>query len=70
MAFYYYNKNTDKNGNHEVHKDSCSHLILVVNKEYIGSFDNCASAIRAVKEKTGKLNFDGCYYCSNACHKG
>ncbi|RKQ13531.1 hypothetical protein D8M05_15665 [Oceanobacillus bengalensis] len=67
---YYYNKNTDKNGNHEVHKDSCSYLPKSQNRVYIGYKNDCSSAIQKAKNDTGKSNFDGCYHCSNSCHKG
>lgn len=69
-AHYYYNKNIDKNGNHEVHKEECSYLPELQNRVYIGYTNSCSSAIQRAKNETGKTNFDGCYYCSYECHKG
>jgi hypothetical protein len=40
------------------------------NRQLIGYKDNCESAIQRVKRDTGIVNFDGCYFCCNACHKG
>lgn len=68
--FYYYNKNTDVNGNHEVHTEHCSYLPDVHNRKLIGYESNCRSAINRAKSETGKYNFDGCYYCCNECHTG
>lgn len=68
--FYYYNKNTDNKGNHEVHTDDCSYIPNSSNRILIGYENDCQSAIKRVKQDTGKINFDGCYFCSNACHKG
>lgn len=67
---YYFNKNVDNRGYHEVHIESCSFIPSVLNREYIGYEDNCKKAIERVKLKTGKYNFDGCFYCSEDCHTG
>lgn len=67
---YYYNDNLDEHGNHEVHTEDCSELKKVHSRSYIGYKTNCQDAIQLAKEKTGKTNFDGCYYCCNPCHKG
>lgn len=68
--FYYYNKNTDSKGNHEVHTDDCSYKPDESNRVLIGYENNCQSAIQRVKKDTGKNNFDGCYFCCNDCHIG
>lgn len=68
--FYYYNKNLDKNGNHEVHTDDCSYMPIPINRVFIGYEKDCYSAIQRVKNETGKQNFDGCFYCCYDCHKG
>ncbi|GAA0441684.1 hypothetical protein GCM10008983_18510 [Lentibacillus halophilus] len=67
---YYYNKNTDNNGNQEVHKNDCSYLPDLQNRKYIGYENSCHSAIQRAKDDTGETNFDGCYHCCYACHKG
>ena len=70
LQHYYYNKNLDSRGNHEVHAGTCSYMPAAHNREYIGYESSCQAAIARVKVSTGKSNFDGCFYCSNACHKG
>ena len=66
---YIYNRNTDSKGNHEVHTTTCNYLPARSNQVKIdGNFYSCKDAIQNVKSKTGKTNFDGCYYCSNSCH--
>lgn len=69
-AFYYYNKNTDSRGNHEVHREDCSYLPSSQNRVYISYEKDCHSAIQRAKNATGKTNFDGCFFCSRACHTG
>ncbi len=68
--FYYYNSNVDNKGNHEVHANGCNHMPSDYNKNLIGYESDCKAAIQRAKQKTGKSNFDGCYYCCNECHKG
>ena len=70
LEHYYYNLNTDLKGNHEVHRADCSYLPLPQNREYIGLFNSCRDAILKAKFKTGKENFDGCYWCARECHTG
>ena len=67
---YYFNNNTDKNNNHEVHTEYCSHLPSISNRTYIGYFSNCKDAINEAKKNNPNKNFDGCYWCCNPCHKG
>lgn len=66
MALYYVNDNAQSNGDHEVHKDSCSFLPTSANRTYLGSFTNCQDAVREAKKHYSKVN--GCYYCSSSCH--
>ncbi len=66
MATYYVNKNTDNQGDHEVHADSCGHLPNAENRIYLGIFSNCDDAVIAAK--THFPNVNGCYHCSRACH--
>lgn len=68
--FYYYNKNLDSKGNHEVHTSECSYLPAALNRVMIGYENDCNAAIQRVKKETGKTNYDGCYHCSYPCHKG
>lgn len=66
MASYYVNKNAQNNGDHEVHKSTCSVLPDEQNRMYLGNFDNCADAVKKAKETYKKS--DGCKICSPECH--
>jgi hypothetical protein len=65
---YYVNTNAQTNGDHEVHKEGCSRMPLITNRTYLGNFSNCRDAVIAAK-KIYPTTADGCYYCSNECHK-
>ncbi|MCF2875068.1 MULTISPECIES: hypothetical protein [unclassified Tenacibaculum] len=66
MARYYVNKNTQVNGDHEVHKLGCSWMPKQENRIFLGDFITCKGAVREAKKIYKKVN--GCYYCSNDCH--
>lgn len=66
MDFYYVNKNAQSNGDHEVHKGTCSYLPLPENRLYLGTFASCVDAVREAKKHYSQSN--GCKYCSPACH--
>lgn len=68
MAKYYVNNGAQPNGDHEVHKEGCSWLPLIVSKTYLGDFTNCHDAVRAAKSYHSQVN--GCKYCAAACHTG
>lgn len=70
MNLYYFNKNTDSKGNHEVHRDDCRFLPSSENRTYIGLFSTCEEAIKKAKESYPYETFDGCYHCCRSCHKG
>jgi len=63
---YYVNRNSQPNGDHEVHTYTCTHGPADHNREYLGEFSGCALAVREAKRTYRTAN--GCYYCSNACH--
>jgi hypothetical protein len=67
MAQYYVNTQAQATGEHEVHKDGCPHPPDVKNRLNLGDFSSCEQAVRAAR--THYSNVDGCYHCSNACHK-
>jgi hypothetical protein len=67
MSSYYVNKNAQPNGDHEVHEAGCAWMPAAENRIYLGEHSNCASAVREAKKYYGQV--DGCYFCSNACHK-
>ena len=64
---YYVNKNAQPNGDHEVHTSSCYFLPSIENRIYLGEFTNCKDAVKKAKEYYSQV--DGCYFCSNSCHK-
>ena len=66
MAKYYVNENAQSNGDHEVHKDRCSHMPYLTNRTYLGGFTNCRDAVREAKKLYSTAN--GCYYCAYECH--
>ncbi|RLD59582.1 MAG: hypothetical protein DRJ01_11100 [Bacteroidetes bacterium] len=66
MANYYVNKNSQANGDHEVHKEGCSYMPDVSNRIFLGNFLSCKDAVEEAKKHYSKSN--GCYYCSNECH--
>lgn len=66
MADYCVNRNSQMNGDHEVHKYGCSWMPSEVNRIYLGNFASCGLAVSKAKEYYTQVN--GCYYCSPACH--
>lgn len=75
MNPYIINKNQQDstNGkNFEVHnKNTCKKLPLISNQIDLGYHQNCQDAIREAKRRfPNEAEFiDGCYFCSNPCHK-
>ena len=66
MAQYYVNDNAQNNGDHEVHKDGCPYLPMIVSKTPLGGHSNCDSAVTAAKKIYATS--DGCATCSPECH--
>ena len=66
MTLYYVNKNTQVNGDNEVHTSTCAWLPNIENRTYLGNFTNCSQAV--IEAKKYYLYANGCYYCSNPCH--
>lgn len=67
MGLYYVNVNPQPNGDHEVHVSTCERLPSTENRKYLGIFTDCKPAVIEAKKYYPKA--DGCYYCSNPCHK-
>jgi hypothetical protein len=65
---YYVNKNSQGNGDHEVHTFSCSFLPLEHNRVYLGDFSSCSPAVTEAKKYY--LAANGCAYCSSLCNTG
>ena len=57
LEHFYVNKNTDAQGNHEVHRENCDYLPRPENREYLGFFSNSYDAVR-----------DGCWHCCPESH--
>ncbi|PWK49885.1 hypothetical protein C8D97_10746 [Pleionea mediterranea] len=70
MPFYIVNRNPQSTGEHEVHRNdcTCSHMPTPSNRIDLGFHYNCQGAIIEAKRRFPGHQFDGCYYCSNACH--
>ena len=66
MAKYYVNDRAQNNGDHEVHKEGCIYLPMIVSKTNLGDHYFCDSAVR--KAKTIYSQSNGCYHCSYSCH--
>ena len=61
MLNYYVNDNEQNNGDHEVHRDSCHYLPLIVSKAYLGVFINAVPAVQEARKYYRQVN--GCAYC-------
>ena len=68
MSAYYVNKNSQSNGDHEIHVLGCSYFPKKENAEYLGNFTYCDFAILEAKKKYDQVN--GCFYRSKECHTG
>jgi len=66
MNNYYMNKNSQSNGDNEVHKSTCAWLPHETNRLYLGLFSDCKQAIK--KALAYDKDADGCKHCSPACH--
>lgn len=69
MPEYYVNKNTQANGDNEVHRSdevNCQTPAAPHNRVDLGWHADCHSAVGAAKARG--YNANGCYYCANACH--
>ena len=67
MARYCVNKNSQSNGDHEVHNlSTCTRLPNPENRHALGEHANCQSAVREAKRTYPKSN--GCYTCCPSCH--
>ena len=68
MANYYLNNNAQPTGEHEVHKDGCSWLNLVLSKTNLGYCNNCHEALVKARSLKPFWDIDGCKYCCPDCH--
>ncbi len=66
MWKYYVNKEAQSSGEHEVHREDCTHLPISRNQHFLGYYIDCYDALRKAREKYTEV--DGCFYCCPACH--
>ncbi|MBN4085033.1 hypothetical protein JYT89_01680 [Flavobacteriaceae bacterium AH-315-B10] len=66
MAKYCVNKNTDNNGDHEVHKEGCPWWPKSENRIDLGYFYNCEDAVKEAKKYYSNSN--GHKHCAKDCH--
>lgn len=63
---FYVNKNAQSNGDHEVHRATCSWLPDVENRQYLGEFLTSQEAVREAKKYYNPV--DCCAYCCPESH--
>ena len=69
MANYYLNYNRQANGDYEVHTATCPYLPQAANREFLGEFSTCTSAVAEAKRRHPTwYRINGCKTCSNPCH--
>lgn len=66
MDMYYVNRNSQTNGDHEVHKVGCSFFPDAGNTIYLGIYADCRPAVVEARRYFAQVN--GCYFCSPSCH--
>lgn len=68
MPYFIVNKNTQANGDHEVHNTTtgCSYMPSSENQISLGEHSTCHGAVTKAKNYYSQVN--GCYYCCSACH--
>lgn len=67
MSRFYVNRNSQDNGNNEVHQEAiCTHPPEPENRKHLGEFDDCRDAVRAAKRLYSNAN--GCAHCAPICH--
>ncbi len=68
MEDFYLNKNEQKTGEHEVHRNGCVYLLLMNNKEYLGFHPNSKSAVAKARLLHLFWTIDGCATCCPESH--
>lgn len=70
--YQYYYVNNDQTHNpglhHEVHTQECAEKLGIINKSYLGCYNNCQDALTEAKKKY--YDADGCVQCCYYCHTG
>ena len=70
MAQFILNRNSQSNGDHEVHNktDNCSFLPNYENQIDLGYHANCHDAVATARRLYPNWRINGCKHCCNACH--
>lgn len=70
MPYYVINKNSQSNGDHEVHDatNGCSFMPNTENQIDLGLHSSCYYAVLEAKSRWPDSKINGCYYCCNSCH--
>ena len=66
MAHYCVNKNSQNNGDHEVHKLGFSWYPAKQNRLSLGDHQSCRTAVTQAKKTYPQSN--GCAHCCPTCH--
>lgn len=69
MPNYIVNRNSQPNGDYEVHDEASTRGCLPdrANRVALGNFTYCYQAVSEANRR-GYSPANGCYYCANACH--
>lgn len=70
--YFLYTKDTDNDGDLEVHNEDCLLRFKHTLKEVLGYHSSCVSAVAAAKALTKYKNsrINGCKHCCPYCHTG
>lgn len=70
MPKFIINKNSQQNGDHEIHNatNGCSYMPSPENQIDLGVHATCYEAVVLAKQKWPKNRINGCYYCCYSCH--
>lgn len=70
MPNFIINRNTQANGDNEVHNTSagCSFMPSTENQIDLGIHTSCSGAVALAKSKWSNNRINGCKYCCAPCH--
>lgn len=70
MPKFIINRNTQANGDNEVHNSTtgCIYMPKSENQIDLGYHNSCKEAVADAKRRWSNNKINGCFYCCNACH--
>lgn len=70
MPRFIINRNSQANGDHEVHNATtgCSYMPNSENQINLGYHPSCHEAVADAKRRWPNNRINGCYYCCFSCH--